>query len=380
MLLPATLLLSTLSLISGQQCSTSSDCSSPDAPYCSSWGWCQWTAQFGATGPSEADRTVQPPGSCRSAEDCTPRAPVCSNQGYCTWQEADNSRGNKISQTETIQGSKGQTIKRPRNNQQPRQTTGTLAGRASRIHEQFLKSQSSRLDLPEERISITNNFKRSSGRGNSNRRKNNQIKQKQSKRILQPLPAVPDQTTKSSINLPHSFEPHVAVPSPGIQRRVPSRTVLIPHSTTTTTTTSPPPDYIDRASSDYYEYYDYNYYAEFEVMKQVEPIVEDDQINRRPFSSHSDRGGGSRSNERPRHNNKSHDQQPRQHNNNNQEEPRQRQNQQHHNQHHQAHRAQHVSVSQGCLADCVTDCVSIEQLTAYRDCVEFCGRTCNDKK
>ena len=52
--------------------------------------------------------------------------------------------------------------------------------------------------------------------------------------------------------------------------------------------------------------------------------------------------------------------------------------QDHHDQHH--HQAVHASVSQGCLADCVTDCVSIEQLTAYRDCVEFCGKTCNDKK
>ena len=44
------------------------------------------------------------------------------------------------------------------------------------------------------------------------------------------------------------------------------------------------------------------------------------------------------------------------------------------------HRAPQASVSQGCLADCVTDCVAIQQLTAYRDCVEFCGRTCKNKK
>ena len=29
------------------------DCSSPDAPYCSSWGWCQWTSKHGVHGPSE---------------------------------------------------------------------------------------------------------------------------------------------------------------------------------------------------------------------------------------------------------------------------------------------------------------------------------------
>jgi len=34
--------------------------------------------------------------------------------------------------------------------------------------------------------------------------------------------------------------------------------------------------------------------------------------------------------------------------------------------------------SEGCLIDCVNDCVAIEELTAYRDCVEFCGRACDD--
>ena len=32
--------------------------------------------------------------------------------------------------------------------------------------------------------------------------------------------------------------------------------------------------------------------------------------------------------------------------------------------------------SQGCLYDCVNDCVAIDQLKAYRDCVDFCGVTC----
>ena len=36
--------------------------------------------------------------------------------------------------------------------------------------------------------------------------------------------------------------------------------------------------------------------------------------------------------------------------------------------------------SQGCLYDCVYDCVSITQLEAYRDCVDFCGKTCTNKK
>lgn len=35
--------------------------------------------------------------------------------------------------------------------------------------------------------------------------------------------------------------------------------------------------------------------------------------------------------------------------------------------------------SQGCLYDCVYDCVGIDQLSAYRDCVRFCGKTCQNK-
>lgn len=352
MLLPALLLLPSLSTVSAQQCTASSDCPSPDAPYCSRWGWCQWTAQYGAAGPSEAEDTDLPLGSCRSAQDCTPRAPVCSSQGYCTWQpsyqdagsadtsrgnqgSADTSHGNQISQTVSSQGSQGQAISRPRNNQQSQQPSRAVTGRESRVQQQFIKSQANHLDLGAERALVTNNFKRSSGRGNSNHRKNNQIKQKQSKRTLAPVPAVPDQTTQRPRNLPQLFEPLIAVPVPGIQRRVPS------------TTTAPPPDNIDRVSTDYYEYYDYNYYADFEVMKQEEPAAVKSHTRGGPAPSNNQRGSSSRSQEKPRN---------------------------------QAHQAPRASVSQGCLADCVTDCVAIEQLRAYRDCVEFCGRTCNDKK
>merc|ERR1711971_878912 len=34
--------------------------------------------------------------------------------------------------------------------------------------------------------------------------------------------------------------------------------------------------------------------------------------------------------------------------------------------------------SEGCLTDCVTDCIAITQLSAYKDCVGFCGQTCPD--
>jgi len=39
--------------------------------------------------------------------------------------------------------------------------------------------------------------------------------------------------------------------------------------------------------------------------------------------------------------------------------------------------SQNEDVSEGCLYDCVNDCVSIDKLTAYRDCVDFCGRSCD---
>eukprot|EP00092_Neocalanus_flemingeri_P028079 GFUD01030486.1.p1 GENE.GFUD01030486.1~~GFUD01030486.1.p1 ORF type:complete len:350 (-),score=63.70 GFUD01030486.1:208-1257(-) len=342
------LLLSLLSSVAGQQCSTSADCPTPDAPHCSKWGWCQWTAQYGDGGPSQLESDDAPLGSCRSAEDCTPRAPVCSNQGFCTAKQSHQQapeapRGNARSQSISNQGPRGQTTNQRRNNHQNHQTSRTASAsshRVSRTQQQFLKSQANHLDRDLERQSVTNNFKRSSGHGNQNRNGNNQIKQKHTKRILEPRPAVPDQTTKSSRNLPQRFEPLIAVPVPGIQRRV-----------RTTTTTVPPPDYIDRISTDYYDQYDYNYYTEFEVMKMKEPEVSTSLNRGQSTSSTPQRDSGSRS--------QGHSQPaPR-------PAPR---------------RALPASISQGCLADCVTDCVVIQQLTAYRDCVEFCGKTCNDKK
>jgi len=344
----ALLLLPLLSSVAGQQCSTSEDCLTDDAPHCSRWGWCQWTAQYGDAGPSQWESDNAPPGSCRSAQDCTPRAPVCSNQGFCTIRPSHHQKhsapppSKARSQTVSSQGQRVQTIEQPRNNHQTHRTSEAArvpasSFRVSRTHQQFLKSQSNRLDSI-----VTNNFKRSSGRGNPNQNNNHQIKQKTTKIILESLPAVPDQTTKSSRNLPQFFEPLIAVPVPGIRRNV--------RTTTSTTTTSPPPDYVDRISKDYYDYYDqydYNYYTEFEVMKMKEPTVSKSAEREQPNSSIPQRSSGSRSR--------------------GQSQPAPR-------------LAPQASVSQGCLTDCVTDCVRIQQLTAYRDCVEFCGKTCNDKK
>lgn len=285
-----------LSLVKAQQCGTSSDCTSPSAPHCSRWGWCQWTPDYGSSGPSSDQN---PSGSCRSAEECPPRAPHCSNQGYCTpWQTGE---------TKT-------------------KTQNLRVAAAARVQDQFLKSQMNHFVMEDE---VTNNFKRSPGGRVTERNSRNQI-QRNNQKTLEPIPAVPDQTTKSSRQLPQTFSASAAVPVPGIQRRV---------QTTTT-------------HSDYYDYYDYDYYAEFEVLKEPERTTQKSEqtqstnrqsvsnrgqfnVNRRKVSETVGRG--------------------------------------------KTDSDMSGSVSQGCLVDCVTDCVSIKELTAYRDCVEFCGRTCNTK-
>ena len=125
-------------------------------------------------------------------------------------------------------------------------------------------------------------------------------------------------------------------------------------------------DYYDRKSTDYYENYDYNYYTEFEVLRQ------DKQFEGMDKSVQHKIHGQFRGT---------------------QDQGRTRD-----------HRRGHVSATTttrtinsdtfiseeyeedsdssastgGCLNDCVTDCVAIQQLTAYRDCVGFCGKTCKD--
>ena len=113
--------------------------------------------------------------------------------------------------------------------------------------------------------------------------------------------------------------------------------------------TTPPPapvfaerrqEPIDRQSSDYghtYDYVDYSnydYYTDFEVQKTQPKVLSDARGEGRRLS---------------------------------QEEPLILEN-------------PPEGQSQGCLYDCVYDCVSITQLEAYRDCVDFCGKTCTDKK
>ena len=141
---------------------------------------------------------------------------------------------------------------------------------------------------------------------------------------------------------PRNFRPPPPPPQPEA-RREPQN--FQPPSPRPRTTPAPVfnqrrPEPIDRQSSDYSQTYDYNidysnydYYTDFEVQKT------------QPESS--GRGEGRRLAA--------------------QEEPLILEN-------------PPEGQSQGCLYDCVYDCVSITQLEAYRDCVDFCGKTCTTKK
>ena len=57
----------------------------PYNPYCSKWGYCTWTPQFGDEGPPQSKGAVEDGvrGQCRDDKDCTPWAPSCSPLGYC---------------------------------------------------------------------------------------------------------------------------------------------------------------------------------------------------------------------------------------------------------------------------------------------------------
>ena len=108
-------------------------------------------------------------------------------------------------------------------------------------------------------------------------------------------------------------------------------------------TVAPPTQRFDRQSPDYHEYYDYSYYMDFEVLK-MGAEVKTEAPAREVTKAEEERDPtlppimGLPVKENP---------------------------------------AQ--GESQGCLYDCVYDCVSIIQLSAYRDCVHFCGTTCKDK-
>ena len=137
-------------------------------------------------------------------------------------------------------------------------------------------------------------------------------------------------------------------------------------------------DTSDGKSPDYYENYDYNYYAGFEVLRSdAKPRAPAKSIQHKihgQFVGSSDRRPkGNRHVSRGRH--VSRDRpvtrvpETSEYSDYNYPESSEE----------DSRDASSSSASTGgCLNDCVSDCVAITQLTAYRDCVGFCGKTCKD--
>ena len=117
-----------------------------------------------------------------------------------------------------------------------------------------------------------------------------------------------------------------------------------------------------KSEDNYYDYYDYNYYAGFEVLrsqKQSDKSTRDKiqeqflgTTSRPPASSSSSPSKVPSSSRRTRPSQPKSLQSP---------DP-----------------DEWNSSSRGCLTDCVTDCIAIAELSAYKDCVGFCGKTCTD--
>ena len=70
-LLPLAVLV--LPLAEGTECTRSSDCPA-SSPYCSKWGYCQWSPRYGQSGPEDGQ-------DCRTDGDCRGGA-VC-RAGHC---------------------------------------------------------------------------------------------------------------------------------------------------------------------------------------------------------------------------------------------------------------------------------------------------------
>jgi len=379
----------------GQQCKQPSDCTSPHAPHCSRWGWCQWTADYGEEGPREDLPTT---GYCNSNKDCVPRAPFCSRQGYCTQRPGQrgkqsgrtkNKTGNNKSRTDHNEGRQervGQMHStpegRPHKKSQIRNPSANNRGQQSQRRSQQDRVAHKRLTgqmrpHPEAVQKPRGQVRPSPDRGERPRgsvrpspvaveeprgrgvlpsgtfllsQMNTGFGQRRIDTVQQEPRNFQDLPPRKPVTRP---EPQKLQPAPRnfrVGRPEPQKfQPPPPPPPPTPAKTTPPPapvfaerrqEPIDRQSSDYghtYDYVDYSnydYYTDFEVQKTQPKVL-----------SYA-RGEGRRL--------------P-------QEEPLILEN-------------PPEGQSQGCLYDCVYDCVSITQLEAYRDCVDFCGKTCTDKK
>ena len=143
--------------------------------------------------------------------------------------------------------------------------------------------------------------------------------------------------------------PQQHLPVPGIQQQIRSEPEELNYDV------SDDRKSVTGALQDYYENYDYNYYTEFEVLRK-----QDQRADKSIQHKIQQQFTGSTSQSRPRDRAQPQLVSP-------SSESRS-----------EGVTLTSVDVTGGCLNDCVNDCVAIKQLTAYRDCVGFCGKTCKD--
>jgi len=348
------LLLLSLTGSSGQKCGSSLDCESPYAPNCSRWGWCQWTHQFGVQGPDDQNlnkqhKNIKVTEVSKSTID--PRSRARSNKGEIGGGRiriSSRELSDNIVPANTILLQRSVELTADR--KEPQGLFGVLTTVTQKQNTKPTIEQSHR-----RRKSSQTKGRAQSKKGDAKdfyrrRRKSKPVQQLNTKERGE-LPSFKDVSTIR--NTPSSI----------------------------TTKTAPTPARIERQSSDYDDYDDYynsdnyDYYTEFEVLKMepetnIENNSNQNQINKSTKSSTIRStesscslctNGGINNSETRGSNQNSATESTR----NNRAEPI-KENPSH-------------GESQGCLYDCVYDCVSIIKLTAYRDCVNFCGRTCKDK-
>lgn len=128
-------------------------------------------------------------------------------------------------------------------------------------------------------------------------------------------------------------------------------------------------DISDGKSPDYYENYDYNYYAGFEVLRSDAQAPAVKSIQRKihgQFVASAERRPSGRHVSSGRHVTRD------------KERHMTREPETEYSDYNESISEASSASTGGCLNDCVSDCVAITQLTAYRDCVGFCGKTCKD--
>jgi len=263
---------------------------------------------------------------CRASSDCPAHSPHCSDWGWCQWTDQYGDQGPRA-RLQTAEAGACSTDQ----DCSPRFPVCSNLGYCTVNKEYFEKSDVTRDNLDQspgasdrvDRVRSLNPESRETQRDSSHRntllRNNNHNRQKQKQ-----LPARSGEVTAAA---------------------------------------SSRSDISDGKSPDYYENYDYNYYAGFEVLRSDAraPAVKSIQHKiHGQFVASADRRPGSRHVTRDKERHVS------------------REPETEYSDYNEGSSEASSSSTGGCLNDCVSDCVAITQLTAYRDCVGFCGKTCKD--